>query len=60
MPLVFVRAIPQLTQPVEEYRPCQGVFCLSFIEPDMDALSQFDAADVLEQEHRPFNLAELS
>ena len=56
MPLVFVRAVPQLTQPVKEYRPCQGVFRLSFIEPDMDAPPQFDAADVLEQEQRPLNL----
>jgi hypothetical protein len=60
MPLVFVRAVPQLAQPVEEHRPGQCVFCFAFIEPDVDAPPQFDAADVLEQEQRPFNLAEFS
>jgi hypothetical protein len=60
MPLVLMRAIPQFAQAVEEYRPGQRVFCFSFIEPDMDALSQFDAADVLKQEHRALNLAEFS
>ena len=60
MPLVLVRAIPQFAQPVEEHRPCQGVSRLALIQPDVDAAAQFDAADVLEQEQRPFNLAEFS
>ena len=47
-------------QPVEEHRPGQCLFCFAFIEPDVDAPPQFDAADVLEQEQRPFNLAEFS
>jgi hypothetical protein len=57
MPLVFMRAVPQFTHPVEEYRPCQSVFRLSFIDADMDASPQFDTVDVLEQEQRPLNLA---
>ena len=54
MALVLVRAIPQFAQPVEEDRPCQGVSRLALIQPDVDAAAQFDAADVVEQEQRPF------
>ena len=60
MSLVLMCAISQLPQPVEEDCPSERVLRLALIEPDMDASSQFDAADVLQQEQRPFNLAEFS
>ena len=60
MALVLLRAIAQFAQPVEEHRPGQCVFHLALIEPDVDASPQLDAADVLEQERRPFNLAKFS
>ena len=52
MPLVFVRSIPEFSEPVEEHSPCQGIFRLAFVEPDMNASPQFRAADVLKQEQR--------
>ena len=58
MPLVLVRAVSQFAQPVEEYRPGQGVSGFALIQPDVNAPPQFDAADVLQQEQRPFDLAE--
>src|SRR5208282_6656318 len=60
MALVLVRAVAQFAQPVEEHRPCQGVSRLALIESNVDAAPQFDAADVLEQEQRPFNFAEFA
>jgi len=60
MALVLVRAVVQFAQPVKENRPCQGVSRLALIESNVDAAPQFDAANVLEQEQRPFNLAEFA
>ena len=60
MPLVFMRSIPEFPEPVEKHGPCQGIFRLAFVEPDMNAPPQFGAADVLKQEQRPFNLSEFS
>jgi hypothetical protein len=61
MPLVFMRSVPQFPEPVEEHgAPCQGIFRLAFVEPDMNAPPQFGAADVLKQEQRPFDLSEFS
>ena len=56
----FMRSIPEFPEPVEEHGLRQGIFRLAFIEPDMNAPPQFWATDVLEQERRPFDLAEFS
>ena len=42
MPLVFMRAVPQLAQPVEEHGPGQSFFGFAFIKPDVDAPPKFD------------------
>ena len=60
MPLVLMRSIPEFPEPVEEHGPCQGIFRLAFVEPDMNAPPQCGAADVLKQEQRPFRLCEFS
>jgi hypothetical protein len=58
MPLVFVRAVPQFTQRVGEYRPCQGVFASPLLSPTWMRLRSSTLLMYWEQEQRPFNLAE--
>jgi len=60
VPLVLVRPVAQLPQPMEKHGLRQGIAGLPLVEPDMDPPSQLDPAHVLEQEQRRFQPTELT
>ncbi len=60
MDLVFVGAVANFAEPVEEYSAAECILLLPLVEADVAATAQFGILQPLERKKGPFQLSQLS
>ena len=60
MALVFVGAVADFAEPVEEYGAAERILLLTLVESDVTATTQFGVLQPLERKECPFQFAEFA